>query len=118
MRRRAARRACCGRARRACSITWPATGTAGTGRLLTAAPAPEGGPAGMLRRGEASLRHHLARDWYGGSGEIIDAGAFLGASSYALGRGLEQNPRVADKAGRIHAYGLFAVWREEGQTEQ
>jgi hypothetical protein len=76
-----------------------------------------GMPAGMLGHFEASLLYHLAREAYRGYGEIVDAGAFLGASSYCLLKGLEDNAEVSGKVGRIHAYDLFQVWSEPGGTD-
>lgn len=74
-------------------------------------------PTGMLRRREASLLFHLARDYYGGYGDIVDAGAFLGSSSLCLAAGLNDNARVLNKHGRLHAFDLFEVWHEQGQTD-
>ena len=73
-------------------------------------------PAGMLGRQEAAMLHALARDYFRGYGEIVDAGAFLGASSWCLAKGLSENPSVEPAAGRIHAYDLFTVWRESGDS--
>jgi hypothetical protein len=72
----------------------------------------------MLRPREGSLLYHLARDYFRGHGEMIDLGVFLGASSYCLASGLEENVAIAKKAGRLHAYDLFEVWHEEGQTDE
>lgn len=63
----------------------------------------------MLSAQELELLYVLGRDVYSGHGEIVDGGAFLGGSTLALGCGLRDNPRVADKAGRIHSYDLFAA---------
>jgi hypothetical protein len=63
--------------------------------------------SGMIRIREAALLYYLARDYYVGAGEIVDAGAFLGASSHFLARGLHDNPRVRERQGRIHAYDKF-----------
>jgi hypothetical protein len=78
----------------------------------------EGMPRGMLRIVEGSMLYFLARDYFRGFGEIIDAGAFLGASSFCLARGLEDNPKIGAKSGRLHAYDLFTVWREPETTYQ
>ena len=64
----------------------------------------EGLPAGMLRSREASMLYHLARDYFSGMGDIIDAGAFLGASSFCLAKGLQDNQSIGATSGRIHAY--------------
>lgn len=75
-------------------------------------------PRGMLGRSEGALLHALARDAYRGHGEIIDAGAFLGSSTYCLAKGLEENDRIAHKSGRIHSYDLFQLWQEQGETAE
>lgn len=78
----------------------------------------EGLPRGMLGGTEAALLYRLARDYYGGYGDIIDAGAFLGSSSYCLARGLSENRSIAAKANRLHAFDLFEVWKEPGGTDE
>ncbi|MDQ6869947.1 MAG: class I SAM-dependent methyltransferase [Pseudomonadota bacterium] len=78
----------------------------------------EGMPRGMLRVVEGSMLYFLARDYFRGFGEIIDAGAFLGASSFCLAKGLEDNNEIRAKSGRLHAYDLFTVWREQERSDQ
>lgn len=63
----------------------------------------------MLSAQELTLLYRLARDTYAGCGEIVDGGAFLGGSTLALALGLRDNPRVADKAFRIHSYDDFVA---------
>ena len=63
----------------------------------------------MLSAQELTLLYRLARDTYAGCGEIVDGGAFLGGSTLALALGLRDNPRVADKAFRIHSYDYFVA---------
>ena len=77
----------------------------------------DGMPKGMLGLVEGSLLYFIARDYFHGFGEIIDAGAFLGASSYCLAKGLEVNSKIIAKSGRLHAYDLFTVWREQETTD-
>ncbi len=64
-------------------------------------------PPGMLGGEERQFLYFAARDFYAGMGEIVDAGAFLGASAGALAAGLRDNPRVHDKFRRITSYDLF-----------
>lgn len=78
----------------------------------------EGMPRGMLRVVEGSMLYFFARDYFRGFGEIVDAGAFLGASSFCLAKGLEDNDEIRAKSGRLHAYDLFTVWREQETTDQ
>ena len=73
-------------------------------------------PKGMLDVSEQKFLYLLARDHYSGSGEIIDAGAFCGASGYALAAGLADNTRINQKFGRVHSYDLFSV--EEPYTRE
>jgi hypothetical protein len=61
----------------------------------------------MMCPDESFYLHWLARNYYEGAGEIIDAGPLLGGSTYALASGLERNTRVQDKMDRIHTYDLF-----------
>src|SRR5262245_53964878 len=61
----------------------------------------------MLGGEELQFLYFVAREYYSGSGEIVDAGAFLGASARALGAGLRDNRRVDDKRRRIVSYDLF-----------
>ena len=70
-------------------------------------------PAGMLGYEEAALLYFLAKDYFRGFGEIIDAGSFLGSSSYCLAKGLDENNTIDIKSGRLHAYDLFEIWREQ-----
>ncbi len=62
---------------------------------------------GMLSGQELQFLYFVARDYYSGSGEIVDAGAFLGASAQALAAGLHDNPTVRSKVKRIFSYDLF-----------
>jgi Methyltransferase domain len=77
-----------------------------------------GMPSGMLGKLEGALLYFLSRDYFRGYGEIIDAGSFLGASSYCLAKGLDDNANIRSKSGRVHAYDLFEVWLEQETTEQ
>ena len=85
---------------------------------MTSGASVEGMPPGMLSGEEGCLLHWLAKNYFSGAGDIIDAGAFLGSSSFCLAKGLEDNPRIVAKSGRVHAYDLFEVWREQGTTWQ
>ena len=76
-----------------------------------------GMPSGMLGPTEGALLYHLAKDYFSGRGEIIDAGAFLGSSSYCLAKGVDENNRLKSKSETIHAYDLFKVWIEQDNSE-
>ena len=58
---------------------------------------------------ERQLGAWLARDYFTGRGEIIDAGAFFGGSALSFAVGLSRNERVAreDRVGRIHSFDTF-----------
>lgn len=62
---------------------------------------------GMLGGEERQFLYFAGREFYTGSGEIVDAGAFLGASALALAAGLRDNPRVDNKSWRIFSYDVF-----------
>jgi len=64
-------------------------------------------PKGMLDVSEQKLLYLLARDHYDGVGEIVDFGAFSGASSYALAAGVMDNSQVTNKDGRVCSYDSF-----------
>lgn len=51
----------------------------------------------------------MAKNYYTGEGEIIDAGAFIGASAYAFAAGLNDNINISTdkKNNRIHSYDFF-----------
>ncbi len=75
---------------------------------VLADPPPELWPArGQLTAEDRALYYVLARDVYEGWGEIVDAGALIGASARLFAAGLCDNPRVADKRGRIQVFDLF-----------
>ena len=67
-------------------------------------------PAWTSPEEQGYLTKYAARD-YTGTGEIIDLGCLLGATTIALARGLQVNGSVSNKAGRIHAYDRFQ-WEE------
>lgn len=60
---------------------------------------------GMLGLEERKLLYHLARDIHTGEGEVVELGAFCGASTCCLAAGLRDNPRGADC--RVHSYDSF-----------
>ena len=62
---------------------------------------------GMLAVEERQFLYHLARDVYRDYGEILDIGAFLGASACALAAGLRDNPRPIRRSRRIRSYDFF-----------
>ncbi len=61
----------------------------------------------MMRPTECTLLHHLAKDYYQGDGEIVDAGVLVGASTHSIASGLMQNSKVKNKLKRIHSFDLF-----------
>jgi hypothetical protein len=77
-------------------------------------------PFSMLSPREESLLYALAKERYEGAGAIIDAGAFLGASTLCLGEGLRENPAFQSRKGEnlpiwppIHSYDLFVCPDDE-----
>ena len=63
----------------------------------------------MLSINELALLYALSRHYYRGEGEIVDLGPLLGASSFALARGLYDSTALSEgaKSARIHSYDLF-----------
>ncbi len=57
----------------------------------------------MLNPEELQMLRWLTREYYSGSGAIIDAGCFLGGSTISLASGLAES----GKPGSIHSYDLF-----------
>jgi len=62
---------------------------------------------GMLSGEELQFLYFVAREFYSGRGEIVDAGAFLGASAQAFAAGLHDNQTVGHKIKRIFSYDFF-----------
>lgn len=50
----------------------------------------------MMSLPEKQFLYHLARDYYSGDGFIVDAGIFLGASTYCFGAGIRDSARRAE----------------------
>jgi SAM-dependent methyltransferase len=61
----------------------------------------------MLVPDELRLLHHLAENYASGSGEIVDAGPFLGGSTVALAAGLRRNRNRGNRI--IHSFDRFEV---------
>lgn len=72
----------------------------------------------MLTANEQRLLHWLAGEWFEGVGSVVDAGCFLGGSTFALATGLTENRSPAAREKSIHSFDLFSVtggsW--EGET--
>jgi len=64
-------------------------------------------PRGMITKDERILLYYLAKEFYRGSGKIVDAGAFIGASAYCLASGLRDNPSITNRTGIVYSYDLF-----------
>lgn len=73
-------------------------------------PAGERISRSMLTIFELSLLYALGRHFYTGQGLIVDAGPLLGASTFALARGLSDNadPDAGQSKARIYSYDLFS----------
>ncbi len=59
----------------------------------------------MMTRNETGMLHRIARDRVSGIGQIVDAGAFLGASTVCFGKALSD--RNVPSTLRIHSYDRF-----------
>lgn len=80
----------------------------------------------MLAADEVALLYRLARDVVDGWGAVVELGTFLGGSTVALGRGLQDGAvrrravqAWADDAPRLHTYDLFVqeAWPDFGVAE-
>jgi hypothetical protein len=63
----------------------------------------------MLVPAEQRLLYRLTSHYYSGAGVIVDAGAFCGASAYAMAAGFSDNTGIFSKERRIHSYDLFVA---------
>ena len=64
-------------------------------------------PKGYIADEERRSYHYLARHCVKGEGHIIDAGSYIGASTYCFASGLARNP--ARGKSLVHAYDRFLV---------
>jgi hypothetical protein len=61
----------------------------------------------MISPDERRLLYTLAKDYYSGTGRIVDGGSFLGSSAFALGQGLRD--RAYTPVPVIDAFDLFLI---------
>ncbi|HXH88708.1 MAG TPA: hypothetical protein VNI55_08900 [Gaiellaceae bacterium] len=61
---------------------------------------------GMLTWHERKMLYWLARDWYEGVGQIVDAGAYLGLSAVCFRAGLHDRGM---EGRRVHSYDMFQL---------
>lgn len=64
---------------------------------------------GMISPDERAYFYAYARQLFTGTGEIVDLGCWLGATTISLAAGLAANPRRAASRRRVHAYDRF-IW--------
>lgn len=57
----------------------------------------------MMFASERDILYSIAKHYYQNLGDIIDAGIFLGASTYCFAKGLAENPRYSGEF-HIHSY--------------
>jgi len=69
----------------------------------------------MISIPERKLLYLLARDYWRGSGAIIDAGCFIGGSTIALANGILVNKKYMPDRKVVHSYDLFIA--DEHQVE-
>jgi hypothetical protein len=66
-------------------------------------------PRGMIGAEERRALYWAGRDWFTGTGAIVDAGAYVGASAFCLAAGVAANPKIRRKDPRIHSFDYFRV---------
>ena len=68
-----------------------------------------GDELGMTSGNEQAFCRDYAREQYTGSGEIVDLGCWLGATTVSFAKGLQRNHRLTreTRRQRIHSYDLF-----------
>ena len=64
-------------------------------------------PKGMIGDEERRALYWISRHWFAGRGEIVDAGAYIGASAFAIAAGASANPVVKRRRPIIHSYDYF-----------
>jgi hypothetical protein len=65
---------------------------------------------GMLSEDERKCLYYLAREYYTGSGCVVDAGSFAGASAHCVALGLRDNPKASSfKQPAIHCFDRFLL---------
>lgn len=76
-------------------------------RLYATEPAPElpAGIGSLMLQAERDILYSIAKNYYRGRGDIIDAGVFMGASTFCFARGLDHGGRT----GNIHSYEFGVV---------
>jgi hypothetical protein len=73
----------------------------------------------LLSPDELRMLYNLAKSYYTGLGNIVDAGCFVGGSTRALLDGLSNNRRFLNSSHKVYAYDLFRttdqfnVWGDE-----
>lgn len=73
-------------------------------------PTDLSGPKGMVGPKERACYYWLARNWLSGKGFMVDAGAFLGASTFSFAAGAaDQGIRSFNGQPVLHAYDYFKV---------
>lgn len=65
-------------------------------------------PRGMLSLDEVMMLYDIAKLLYTREGEIVNAGAFIGASAYALAAGMSDN-ELNTRDRKVHSYDLFVA---------
>jgi hypothetical protein len=66
-------------------------------------------PHGMIGFEERRMLYWLGAEHYSGSGVIVDAGAYLGASAFALASGLARSRHAGATHALVHSYDRFVA---------
>lgn len=57
---------------------------------------------------EGAMLYYLAKEYFSGTGRIVELGAFLGGSASLIGKGLSENPNW-DGERRLHSFDVYAA---------
>jgi len=81
-----------------------------------ALPEAAGNITTMLSLEERRLLYALGKDYWKGTGAIVDAGCFLGGSTLPLAMGALENGNKASKYKVVHSYDLFRADKHQSDT--
>ncbi|MET9881304.1 class I SAM-dependent methyltransferase [Actinacidiphila glaucinigra] len=79
---------------------------------------PEDIPYAQMSDWEQKFLYLVARHHVNGTGALVELGSGGGGSTYAIAKGLRENPAFDEKKGRLHAYDFFRVGKGTFATQR